>query len=235
MGVRAATHTLQFSECHLPSVHGGEIVANVTPPASLETGATEAAGPGETSEVYPADADVRRFRFELAAHPGSAAQARRMTRAWLMAWAVCDTTCDSAALVVSELVTNAIVHTDSRQIVCELRDEPGRVRIAVCDEGRAPGEPRPAMGRDEEEHGRGLFLVSAVCSAWGAHETGPGLLVWAELPRVAQDAELPGVAPDAKLPMARDAGSGRPAQDGAENRTGIEADPVRGTGAEWAS
>jgi anti-sigma regulatory factor (Ser/Thr protein kinase) len=146
----------------------------------------------------------RRFSFELSAHPRSPAQARRLTRARLTGWAVDEDTCEAAALVVSELVTNAIVHTASRWIVCELQDGADRVRIAVRDEGCAPGEPHPSPQRPEEEHGRGLLLVDAVSSAWGTLETGPGLLVWAELPRAA--------------------GAGAP---------GTEADAVRGTGVAW--
>ncbi|MEV5609214.1 ATP-binding protein [Streptomyces sp. NPDC052225] len=138
----------------------------------------------------------------MAPHPGSAAQARRMTRAHLSGWGACEDTCDAAALVVSELVTNAIVHTASRRIHCELhdlRDAAGeRVRIAVRDEGCIPGDTRTA-GRiaPEEEHGRGLLLVAAMSSAWGAQETGPGLVVWAELPRDAQAAPGPGPVPEA--------------------------------------
>ncbi|MGW3951759.1 ATP-binding protein [Streptomyces sp. NPDC004752] len=124
----------------------------------------------------------RRFRFELAAHPGSPAQARRLTRARLSGWSVCADTCDTAVLVISELVTNAIVHTASRRVVCELHDHDDVLRIAVRDEGCAPGEPHPSPRRAEEEHGRGLLLVDAMCRAWGAQEHGPGLLVWAELP-----------------------------------------------------
>ena len=136
---------------------------------------------------------MRRSSFELAPHPGSAAQARKLTRAHLSGWAVCDDTCDAAALVVSELVTNAIVHTSSRRIVCELHDGDDRVRIAVRDEGLAPGEPHPGRRvAPEEEHGRGLLLVAAVSTAWGAQETGPGLLVWAELARDVNGAEAPG-------------------------------------------
>ncbi|MFI0236802.1 ATP-binding protein [Streptomyces sp. NPDC016845] len=145
---------------------------------------------------------TRRSTFELAPHPGSAAQARRMTRAHLTGWGACEDTCDAAALVVSELVTNAIVHTASRRIHCELhelRDDAGeRVRIAVRDEGCIPDDPRTG-GRiaPEEEHGRGLLLVAAVSTAWGAQETGPGLLVWAELPRDARAASGPAPAADA--------------------------------------
>lgn len=125
----------------------------------------------------------RRFRFELAAHPGSPAQARRLARARLTGWSVCEDTCDTAALVISELVTNAIVHTASGVVVCELYDGDDLVRIAVRDEGCAPGEPHPSPQRPEEEHGRGLFLVDALSHSWGAQEHGPGLLVWADLPR----------------------------------------------------
>jgi len=160
-------------------------VASVIPSAPL---GTDAAGPHSLGAASGAGrpsgpAAERRFRFELAAHPGSAAQARRLTRARLNGWAVCEDTCDTAALVVSELVTNAIVHTASRHIVCELHDGDDLVRIAVRDEGCAPGEPHPCSPRGEEEHGRGLLLVDALCHSWGTHEHGPGLLVWADLPR----------------------------------------------------
>ncbi|MFB7242969.1 ATP-binding protein [Streptomyces populi] len=131
----------------------------------------------------------RRFRFELAAHPGSVARARRLTRARLSGWAVCEDTCDAATLVVSELVTNAIVHAAGQRVVCELQDVGDLVRIAVCDEGCAPGEPHPSPRRPDEEHGRGLLLVEAVSRAWGAQDTGPGLLVWAEIARPAGRAE----------------------------------------------
>ncbi|MET8474733.1 ATP-binding protein [Streptomyces sp. NPDC006422] len=137
----------------------------------------------------------------MAPHPGSAAQARRVTRTHLNAWGACEDTCDAAALVVSELVTNAIVHTASRRIHCELRelrDDAGdRLRIAVRDEGCIPGDARVGRVAPEEEHGRGLLLVAAVATAWGAQETGPGLLVWAELPRDDRAPESAGPVPGA--------------------------------------
>lgn len=169
-------------------------MASVIPSAPLGTdaaagrpqglGASAGAGPDEA-------AAERRFRFELAAHPGSPAQARRLTRARLTGWSVCEDTCDTAALVVSELVTNAIVHTASDIVVCELHDGDDLVRIAVRDQGCAPGEPHPSPQRPEEEHGRGLILVEALCHSWGAQEHGPGLLVWADLPRTADVPRAP--------------------------------------------
>ncbi|MEV6739820.1 ATP-binding protein [Streptomyces sp. NPDC051104] len=156
------------------------------PPASLGTDApADRSGLGGASGLRPGAAAERRFRFELAAHPASVARARQLTRARLADWAVCEDTCDTAALVVSELVTNAIVHTAGEHVVCELHDEDDLLRIAVRDEGCAPGEPRPGRQRPEEEHGRGLLLVAALCRAWGAQEAGPGLLVWAEVAREA--------------------------------------------------
>ncbi|MFE9646423.1 ATP-binding protein [Streptomyces sp. NPDC006365] len=165
-------------------------MASVTPPSSLRADAADAAGSRFGLGTADAAAE-RRFRFELAAHPGSASQARRLTRARLSGWAVCEDTCDMAELVVSELVTNAVVHTASRQVVCELHDGDDQLRIAVRDEGCATGEPHPSPQRPEEEHGRGLLLVAAVCSAWGAQDSGPGLLVWADLPRSANNGAEP--------------------------------------------
>ncbi|MDQ1044586.1 hypothetical protein QFZ76_002822 [Streptomyces sp. V4I2] len=154
-----------------------------SPPLGTDAAADRPTGLGAAAEAGPDRAGAaRRFRFELAAHPGSPAQARRLARARLTHWSVGEDTCDSAALVVSELVTNAIMHTASRRVVCELHEGDDLVRIAVRDEGCAPGEPHPSPQRPEEEHGRGLLLVDALCHSWGAHEHGPGLLVWAELP-----------------------------------------------------
>ncbi|MFD5907305.1 ATP-binding protein [Streptomyces massasporeus] len=195
-------------------------MASVIPSAPLGTDAA-ASPPGlgaATGETPLGAAAERRFRFELAAHPGSPAQARRLTRARLTGWSVCEDTCDSAALVVSELVTNAIVHTASTHIVCELLDGDDLVRIAVRDEGCAPGQPHAASRtRPEEEHGRGLLLVDALCHSWGAHENGPGLLVWAELPRTADTPDVPdspGTADAADSPGTADATDSLDTADG---------------------
>ncbi|WP_435056767.1 ATP-binding protein [Streptomyces capoamus] len=170
----------------MPSVRARAIVAHVIPSAPLGTdAAADPSGLGAATGATPErGAAERRFRFELAAHPGSVAQARRLTHARLAGWSVCADTCDNAALVVSELVTNAIVHTASSRVVCELLDHDDMVRIAVHDQGCAPGVSHPSPQRADEEHGRGLLLVDALCRAWGAQEHGPGLSVWAELPRL---------------------------------------------------
>ncbi|WTS45176.1 ATP-binding protein [Streptomyces sp. NBC_00081] len=215
----------------MPSVHDGEIVASVTPSVPLGTEVGEATLGDETAARSGA-ASPRRSSFELAPHPGSAAQARKLTRAHLSGWAVCDDTCDAAALVISELVTNAIVHTASSRIVCELHDGDDRVRIAVRDEGWAPGEPHPARRiAPEEEHGRGLLLVAAVSTAWGAQETGPGLLVWAELARDADSAQ-DASATQGHSPVAGPHGIPRPHHGGEPHTGGTPHSPDRGPGTE---
>ncbi len=151
-------------------------MAVVTPPAPLAPAVRPPHGA----------ATERCCSFDVAAHPRSASEARRLTRERLAGWPVCADTREAADLVVSELVTNAIVHTTSRRITCELRSvrEGECLRIAVRDEGHSGSGPHPGEGRPAEEHGRGLLLVAALSTAWGAleAETGTGLTVWAELP-----------------------------------------------------
>ncbi|MEV7792381.1 ATP-binding protein [Streptomyces sp. NPDC087512] len=221
-------------------------MASVIPSAPLGTDAVAGPrGPGTAMGAGSSGAVAagRRFRFELAAHPGSPAQARRLTRARLNGWSVCEDTCDTAALVVSELVTNAIVHTASSHIVCELHGDDDLVRIAVRDEGCAPGQPHPSHGRrPDDEHGRGLLLVDALCDAWGAHEHGPGLLVWAELPHKADTPRAPseprndlgwGARPK---PSPADGTDDGETDEQRPERTGRDAhhrEAQHGTGTEW--
>lgn len=125
---------------------------------------------------------VRRFGFELPACAESVALARHRVRERLLDWHIDEDTRDTAALIVSELVTNAVVHTASDSVGCELTDFDGLLRIAVQDQGILPTGPRLRRVAPEEG-GRGLLLVDAVSNAWGAHEDErrPGRLVWAEL------------------------------------------------------
>ncbi|MFD4947020.1 ATP-binding protein [Streptomyces sp. NPDC058239] len=127
--------------------------------------------------------EALRYCFALPAHPESVAGARRLTRARLDEWRLDDDTHEAAILIVSELVTNAVVHTESARVVCELHCLDGRLRIAVQDQGHQPGGPQLCRTADDE-HGRGLLLVDAMSSSWGSRDAGygSGRIVWAELP-----------------------------------------------------
>ncbi|MEW1697447.1 ATP-binding protein [Streptomyces sp. NPDC091278] len=124
---------------------------------------------------------VRRFAFELPALTASVARARRLAEERLILWGCGPGIRDTVALVVSELITNAVVHTASGRVICELREGEETLRIAVRDEG-GPAGPR-IRDCGEDERGRGLLIVDALCTAWGAERTGHGTaqVVWAEL------------------------------------------------------
>lgn len=107
-------------------------------------------------------------------------EARRFVREHLGFWE-CDGLIESATLVVSELVTNAVLHGHSD---CRVRLTlgPEALRIEVEDEG--PGEPEVQPVDIERFGGRGLLLVSAVSERWGIeHLEVGGKVVWAELAR----------------------------------------------------
>ncbi|WP_326594797.1 ATP-binding protein [Streptomyces sp. NBC_01803] len=129
-----------------------------------------------------------RLRFALPAVDASTSEARRRTRLKLAEWRTPDETCDDAQLVMSELVTNALRHTGSHTVVCELRLLGGLLRIAVTGDGMGPQEP-PRPAAEEDESGRGLFLVRALATVWGVRprEGGRGHVVWADLPLTPED------------------------------------------------
>lgn len=116
--------------------------------------------------------------MELDVTPRSAALARRFTYATCAEWNIDPERADAVALVVSELVTNAIVHAESRSTL-RLRLAPTALRVEVVDHGA--GAPNPRQAADDDEHGRGLLLVAAYADTWGIDPGGNGKIVWAEL------------------------------------------------------
>lgn len=107
----------------------------------------------------------------------SAGQARRLVTAQLGAWDVSDLA-DTAELLVSELVTNALRYGEGEIRLRLLLD-----RTLVCevwDSGLV--QPRRRRARDTDEGGRGLQLVGLLSAAWGSRRTPRGKTVWFELP-----------------------------------------------------
>jgi GAF domain-containing protein/anti-sigma regulatory factor (Ser/Thr protein kinase) len=94
---------------------------------------------------------------------------------------------ETATLVVSELVTNAIMHTTGPIQVALRRAGPERIRLTVRDESDLPLRPhrRPAVkaAGTLEPGGRGLIIVQHVADRWGIDLTpdGVGKAVWVEL------------------------------------------------------
>ena len=126
------------------------------------------------------DTEVLREAFDLAACPTSVAEARHRTLSWLFRYAVGEQAAEAAVLIVSELVTNAIVHSGSEAVSCVLRLGSGLLRIEVTDQGVGVAEPTVRKPADDDVSGRGLLLVSAVSEAWGVRRALPaGRTVWA--------------------------------------------------------
>ncbi|MCX3289967.1 SpoIIE family protein phosphatase [Streptomyces sp. NEAU-H22] len=110
--------------------------------------------------------------------PQAVGHARRFARRTLRSWGVA-VDYDAALLVVSELVTNALVHTDDK-VRMDLTLVNNRLRIAVAD--ASPRSPvRPASIGWEATGGRGILLVEALSATWGTLPVSGGKQVWAEL------------------------------------------------------
>jgi anti-sigma regulatory factor (Ser/Thr protein kinase) len=121
----------------------------------------------------------RQLRMTLPAVSHSVRLSRHATRAALTAWQLAHVD-ETAALLVSELVTNAIRHAEGIDVVT-VNLQAGRtwLRIEVQDADRHWPEPR-IPGRYDES-GFGFILVDALASNWGVRETEAGKAVWAEL------------------------------------------------------
>lgn len=135
---------------------------------------------GGDSRVPQMDTEVVRETFDLAARTTSAAEARHRTIAWLTRHAVAGQAAETAVLIVSELVANAVVHSGSRAVRCALQLDGGLLRVEVTDQGTGQTPPAVRHAGADELSGRGLLLVSTVSEAWGASPALPcGWTVWA--------------------------------------------------------
>ncbi|MFE7900311.1 SpoIIE family protein phosphatase [Streptomyces sp. NPDC057424] len=111
--------------------------------------------------------------------PQAVGHARRFARRTLRSWGV-TADYDAVLLVVSELVTNALVHTDGK-VRMDLTLVNDRLRVAIAD--ASPRSPvRPTSISWEATGGRGILLVEALAANWGTLPVSGGKQVWAELP-----------------------------------------------------
>ncbi len=111
--------------------------------------------------------------------PASAGVARRFVERALEDAALSHLAYD-AALLVSELVANAILHTGTRFDVV-VKPDGERVRVEVHD--GSPQLPVRKHYSTMSGTGRGLLLVERVAAGWGADLTSNGKVVWFELDR----------------------------------------------------
>jgi anti-sigma regulatory factor (Ser/Thr protein kinase) len=123
--------------------------------------------------------------IDLPPERSAAAQARRFVREVCASWGLLPVVIDDIELLVSELVTNAVLHARSaaRLTIEHLGD---RVRVTVADSSAAP--PRLRDYGPEAATGRGVFLVDRLAREWGVEpdagsgrSDGAGKRVWFEV------------------------------------------------------
>ncbi|GAB2716306.1 ATP-binding protein [Streptomyces bullii] len=130
---------------------------------------------GSATDQAPARQLRRRLgRADLRAVP----ETRRALRELLRHWGR-PAHSEIAELLTSELVTNALVHTDHDAVVTATVGPRG-LRVEVRDfVARRPRLRGPST--DEGTNGRGLVLVQSLADAWGVRPHGVGKAVWFEL------------------------------------------------------
>ncbi|MDH6708425.1 serine phosphatase RsbU (regulator of sigma subunit)/PAS domain-containing protein/anti-sigma regulatory factor (Ser/Thr protein kinase) [Kitasatospora sp. MAA19] len=113
--------------------------------------------------------------WEVPADPSAVAGAREATTRQLMQWGL-EEAMFTTELILSELITNAIRYGG----------EPIRVRLIhdrtlICEvSDTSSTSPHLRYAADEDEGGRGLFLVAQLAERWGTRYTPTGKIIWAE-------------------------------------------------------
>ncbi|MDF3297453.1 SpoIIE family protein phosphatase [Streptomyces tropicalis] len=166
--------------CDVPAPPGAPGPEGARGPAGGPVGVP---GPGEPAGPPPAHA-------VLPGGPLAPRSARTLLRAALTEWAdrghpVGERLAEDVTVVVSELVTNAVVHAGTDvDLVCRLEPDTGACVVEVTDQhpSRAPREPVADPAHEAPEYGRGLPLVAALAESWGITYRPARKTVWARLP-----------------------------------------------------
>jgi len=126
---------------------------------------------GERAELF------RSAGIDLVGGTEIAAHARAFASGVLRSWHVGEDLCDTGVLAVSELVANAAIH-GRPPVRLRLRRTDRRLIVDVSD-----GDdhlPRRRLANDTDEDGRGIGIVAALASSWGARQLDTGKSVWCE-------------------------------------------------------
>ncbi|WP_327676185.1 ATP-binding protein [Kitasatospora sp. NBC_00458] len=152
-----------------------------TAAATSTAGTAGATGAARQGVPAPGCALHRRLHLAVeAADLVAVAAVRRRLRAALAHWGVPELA-DTAELLSSELVTNALQHTGQGAVFDAVLTADLRLRIEVQDgTARLPGRRRDPNA-EYATSGRGLLLVEALADSWGVHLRGDGKVTWFEL------------------------------------------------------
>lgn len=128
-----------------------------------------------TIDVVPSPT---RMHLHLPPLPTSPAVARSLVQYACGSWRL-DRVADRARLIISELVTNAVVHAGTElDVTVVLRR--GFLFLQVRDRSvDLPRTPGPEIVSPRAEHGRGLRLIDSLATSWGSSAAPHGKTVWA--------------------------------------------------------
>jgi anti-sigma regulatory factor (Ser/Thr protein kinase) len=136
----------------------------------------------EQQSVFSDHGDHYSVRAAFAADPDAVAAARKYTVEKLRDWGAGEQSA-AAALIVSELASNAIKHACS-EFELSLRWDDERLRITVSDASAVRPVPRkPEPGATS---GYGLNIVNALASDWGCTWGNQGKEIWVQLPGLSE-------------------------------------------------
>ncbi|MFI0711447.1 ATP-binding protein [Streptomyces inhibens] len=116
--------------------------------------------------------------------PEAVSVVRRRVRTVLADWNLAPDLAEDALLVISELITNAVVHALPPAALRLSRvgaDGRCALRVEVTDAGPVAADGRPAVEPYADEHGRGLGIVTALSAECGTRVHAGGITRWAEL------------------------------------------------------
>ncbi|MFJ4684502.1 ATP-binding protein [Streptomyces sp. NPDC088789] len=132
----------------------------------------------EVIGVIDTEGDCVEWTF--AADPGAVRVARAKVRDQLDGWAL-ESLSDITALLVSELVTNALRHAHG-PVGLRLTRRPGPPEVLLVEVSDSlPDLPTEKVPAPEDESGRGLLLVASSARRWGTRPDDSGKTVWFEL------------------------------------------------------
>ncbi|WP_459182245.1 ATP-binding protein [Streptomyces sp.] len=133
---------------------------------------------------------VLQVQLEVGPDPAEVGRARRWARSRLMGSGIGadEPLAETLILLISELVTNAVVHTGCPAVLRMLfasaqSPERDTVRVEVADASDSP--PCPRHAERDETGGRGLELVDGLADRWGWEPEGHGKQIWCEIDRAA--------------------------------------------------
>ncbi|WP_171172494.1 ATP-binding protein [Streptomyces sp. I05A-00742] len=138
---------------------------------------------------------VLQMQMEVGVDPAEVGRARRWARSRLAGSGigVDEPLAETLILLISELVTNAVVHTGCPAVLRMFfpgaagaagpaaGPGAGTVRVEVADISARP--PRRRCAKGDETGGRGLELVDGLADRWGWQQEGSGKRIWCEVDR----------------------------------------------------